>query len=72
MPEMNGRDLVERLLAVNPELKYLFMSGYRADIISPQGFLDDKVCFIQKPFSKTDLDTKVRETLRREKDRPMA
>ena len=72
MPEMNGRDLVERLLAVNSELKYLFMSGYTADIISPRGHLDDKVCFIQKPFSKMALDTKVRKTLRREKDRSMA
>jgi PAS domain S-box-containing protein len=63
MPEMNGRVLAERLQAVHPKLKCLFMSGYTADVIAHRGVLEDGVSFIQKPFSKKDLAAKVRASL---------
>ena len=63
MPEMNGRDLSERLHARYPDIKTLFMSGYTADVIAHRGVLDEGVCFIAKPFSKSDLAAKVREVL---------
>jgi PAS domain S-box-containing protein len=63
MPGMNGRDLAEKLQADKPGLKCLFMSGYTADIIASQGVLDEKVSFIQKPFSRLDLAAKVRQVL---------
>lgn len=66
MPEMNGRELARNLLTRHPEMKCLFMSGYTANIIANQGVLDDGVNFIQKPFSRTDLATKVREVLEAE------
>jgi nitrogen-specific signal transduction histidine kinase/CheY-like chemotaxis protein len=63
MPEMNGRDLANNLIARYPEIKRLFMSGYTADVIVHHGVLDEGVNFIQKPFSMKDLAAKVRETL---------
>ena len=63
MPEMNGRDLAELLLAFHPGLKCLFMSGYTARIMARQDVLEEGVHFIQKPFSVRDLAAKVRETL---------
>ena len=60
MPEMNGRELAERLLCLNPRLKRLYMSGYTADIIAHHGALDPDIHFIQKPFSTQDLADKVR------------
>lgn len=63
MPEMNGRDLADRLRMNQPWVKRLFMSGYTADIIAHQGVLDEGVHFIQKPFSHTALAVKVREVL---------
>jgi CheY-like chemotaxis protein len=63
MPEMNGRDLANMLLALHPHLKCLFMSGYTASIIANQGVLDEGMHFIQKPFSANDLAAKVREML---------
>jgi len=63
MPEMNGRDLTERLLAIRPEMKHLFMSGYTADVIAHQGVLEEGIKFIQKPFSLKDLAAKIREIL---------
>ena len=63
MPEMNGRDLANKLKLLNPDLKCLFMSGYTADIIANKGVLDGVVHFIQKPFSLLNLAAKVREVL---------
>jgi PAS domain S-box-containing protein len=64
MPEMNGRELVQRIGAMKAGLKYLFMSGYTADVIANQGVLDEAVNFIQKPFSIQQLAAKVREALK--------
>ena len=55
MPEMNGWELAEQLLAKKPGMKCLFMSGYTADVIANQGILKENVQFIQKPFSMQDL-----------------
>jgi CheY-like chemotaxis protein len=63
MPEMNGRDLANKLLANYPQLKCLFMSGYTSDIITHRGVLDEEVHFIQKPFTLPGLASKVREVL---------
>jgi CheY-like chemotaxis protein len=63
MPEMNGRELSARLLESRPEMKCLFMSGYTANIIANQGVLKKGVSFIQKPFSKNELASKVRAAL---------
>jgi two-component system, cell cycle sensor histidine kinase and response regulator CckA len=63
MPEMNGRDLAERLLSRYPKMKRLFMSGYTADVIAHQGVLEAGVHFLQKPFTVATLSQKVREAL---------
>jgi CheY-like chemotaxis protein len=64
MPEMNGRDLAKNLLALYPEIKRLFMSGYTANVIAHHGVLDEGVHFLQKPFSAQNLAAKVREALK--------
>jgi two-component system cell cycle sensor histidine kinase/response regulator CckA len=66
MPEINGRDLAEKLLSLYPNLKRLFMSGYTAEVIAHQGVLEEGVGFIQKPFTAQSLADKVKEVL----DRP--
>jgi PAS domain S-box-containing protein len=63
MPEMNGREMSERLMARRPGLKRVFMSGYTAEAIAHRGVLHEGVQFIQKPFSRLDLALKIRETL---------
>ncbi|MHB8910974.1 MAG: PAS domain S-box protein [Syntrophales bacterium] len=60
---MNGRELSERLRAIKPDLKCLFMSGYTANVIAHRGVLDAGVQFIQKPFTINDFAAKVREAL---------
>jgi two-component system, cell cycle sensor histidine kinase and response regulator CckA len=63
LPEMNGRELAEKVRALHPEAKCLFMSGYTADLIAHRGVLDQGVHFLQKPFSTRDLAFKVRQVL---------
>ena len=64
MPQMNGLDLAIRLALLHPEIKYMFMSGYTADIITKQGLVEEGMHFIQKPFTIQDLATKVRDVLK--------
>lgn len=59
MPEMNGKEMAEKLQTMYPTLKVLFMSGYTANAIAQHGVLDDNVNFIQKPFSYNNLTWKV-------------
>lgn len=63
MPEMNGRDLAQRILELKPGMKCIFTSGYTANVIAHHGVLDQGVNFIQKPFAVNDLARKIRETL---------
>jgi CheY-like chemotaxis protein len=64
MPEMNGRELADRLLEIRPGMRHLFMSGYTADVIARRGVLDEGINFIQKPFSLNDLAVKIQELLK--------
>ncbi|NVN89662.1 MAG: PAS domain S-box protein [Desulfuromonadales bacterium] len=63
MPEMNGRELFDRLLPQYPDLACLFMSGYTADVIAHHGVLNEGVHFIHKPFSIQSLAASVRNVL---------
>ena len=63
MPEMNGPDLVRKLLASQPRIACLYMSGYTANLLAEQGVNEDSSNFIQKPFSRGSLARKVRSVL---------
>jgi DNA-binding NtrC family response regulator len=63
MPEMHGRDLAKKMLALYPGIKRLFMSGYTANVIAEHGMLEEGFNFIQKPFSMKELGDKIRSIL---------
>ncbi|HEX6104422.1 MAG TPA: PAS domain S-box protein [Gemmatimonadales bacterium] len=63
MPEMGGRELVERLRARRPGLKVLFMSGYTEKAITPEGIMPPHTGFVEKPFTVEQLLRRLREIL---------
>jgi len=63
MPEVNGRVLAERLEALFPRLRVLFMSGYSDEAVFRHGIIRPNTAFIEKPFSEVSLAAKLREVL---------
>jgi PAS domain S-box-containing protein len=63
MPGMNGRELADRLKAVRPESKVLYMSGYTENAIGHNGVLEAGTNLLQKPFTLPALKAKVREVI---------
>jgi signal transduction histidine kinase len=63
MPGMSGRELWDRLRALRPDSRVLFMSGYTDDAIARHGVLEPGIAFLQKPFTPFSLAQKVRELL---------
>jgi two-component system cell cycle sensor histidine kinase/response regulator CckA len=63
MPQMSGGELADRLRALNPRLRVLFMSGYTDDMISSHGVLTGEIQLIQKPFTAESLGKKLRAVL---------
>ena len=63
MPDMNGPELARQLIAIRPETRTLFMSGYMDDALGEHGSLPSHANFIQKPFSPRIIAQKVRDIL---------
>jgi CheY-like chemotaxis protein len=63
MPQMNGRELAERLAKVRPEMKVLYMSGYTDRAVINHGILDSGIAYVQKPLVPELLARRVREVL---------
>ncbi len=63
MPEMSGQELWRELSEIRPETQCLFISGYTADIIDDHGVLKEGIHFLQKPFNKETLSSKIEEIL---------
>jgi two-component system, cell cycle sensor histidine kinase and response regulator CckA len=63
MPDVNGRVLAERLSALSPSMRILFMSGYSDEAVYRHGEISPNAAFIEKPFTDRTLARKVREVL---------
>ncbi len=63
MPKMNGRDLADKVAALRPETKIVFMSGYTENVIAHHGVLDQGIQLINKPLSPSSLARTLRSIL---------
>ena len=63
MPGMSGRELVQAVSQIRPDLKALYVSGYTEDEIIRRGLHDPQIALLHKPFTADVLAEKVRLTL---------
>ena len=64
LPDLPGREAVERVLTCSGDAKVIFMSGHDEDSLQADGRLPAGCQFIRKPFTSESLLRKVREVLR--------
>ncbi len=65
LPGMNGRELVEQVNQLRPDVPVLFTSGYAQQAIVDQGRLTPGVRLLSKPFTRVQLSAHIRELLDR-------
>ncbi|MEP6847345.1 MAG: ATP-binding protein [Acidobacteriota bacterium] len=61
MPQLNGREVAERLSDLHPEISVLVISGNIVDSMPVVAGAKKKFYFLGKPYSPTELEVKVRE-----------
>ena len=65
LPDLNGRQLANRITRLRPAVKVLFMTGYARNAIVHQGVLDPEVDLLAKPFTVDSLGRKLRQVIAR-------
>jgi PAS domain S-box-containing protein len=63
MPRMLGKEAAERIRALRPGVKVLFMSGYTQGVLDCRGVVEVGVNLIQKPFSEAQLLVTLRQII---------
>ena len=63
MPDVTGPDLAERILAIRPHQKVLFMSGCTDSEVVRVKILDRALGFLPKPFTSEGLLERVQNVL---------
>jgi signal transduction histidine kinase len=63
MPHMLGKEAAERIRALRPGVKVLFMSGYTQGLLDSQGVVAADINLIEKPFTESSLLAKLREVI---------
>lgn len=63
--EMQGDDLARALVAAQPNLPVLYMSGYARDAVLNTGRPEEEVDCLEKPFGPGALTARVRQALSR-------
>ena len=63
MPGMKTGELVERLLAIQPQVRVLRMSGYSAEEVATPAHAETALPFLRKPFTIDELATAIRAVL---------
>jgi len=64
MPGMLGKEVADRVSAAKPGIRVLYMSGYAHPVLTSQDRLEAGVTLVEKPFSESQLLTKIAEVLR--------
>ncbi len=63
MPMMDGRELAQRLLEMQPNAKVIFVSGYARDSMEARWADTPSLVYLQKPFNPEQLITRIQDVL---------
>ncbi len=63
MPKMNGRELADKIIKEQSDIRVIFMSGYTENTIDHHGVLDKGINYIAKPITPYLLSQKIRSVL---------
>jgi signal transduction histidine kinase/ActR/RegA family two-component response regulator len=63
MPGANGKQLVDDVRGMRPDVTVLFMTGYSRNVIMHNGALDPGVRLISKPFTVDELSRELRAAI---------
>lgn len=63
MPTMSGPELREQLIEQLPDIRFVFMTGYAADLLTPLAGALDSGSLLHKPFHRTELLRSITEAL---------
>jgi signal transduction histidine kinase/ActR/RegA family two-component response regulator len=63
LPDGSGADVAERVVALRPGIRVLFVSGYTDDPALRRGISESEVEFLSKPFTADRLLARVRQVL---------
>ncbi len=63
LPKAGGHEVMAEIHKIAPDLPVLFSSGYSANGIHTNFILEDDLLLLQKPYSRDELLSKVREML---------
>lgn len=72
MPLMGGKEALEQLRVMNPNVRVIILTGYSKGVVQTPELPDKVSGFLQKPFQVEDLATKVRDVLDRRTAEPQA
>jgi len=63
MPEMSGIETYNAIFALEPDMRFIFMSGFPdKDALALRELVGDYM-FVRKPFSVNDIVTKIKQAL---------
>ncbi len=63
LPGIDGKEVQDRMMEMRPGSKFLFTSGYTADVLTRKGITGDNPNFIEKPHSPLVLLKRLRDVL---------
>lgn len=63
LPGASGKEAVDEILTLRPELKIIYMSGYAPETVLEKGVDRTRINFIQKPFDMASLGRMIKSAL---------
>lgn len=68
MPKLGGAELTPKILAVNPDQKFIFITGFDKDVVRGEPWYQESYAIMVKPFTPRELAKQIEISLIDESD----